>query len=115
MEHGTESPLVNRFPDATPEELLRAYAYAYGGAIIQHMDPPTPAVERLNMNSFNETLVGRQPSWRGLECHGDVMPALWKCFYFRLRSESRTLVSNAREAARSLSFAISENALSISA
>jgi hypothetical protein len=29
--------LLSRFPDATPEELLRARAYAYGGAIIQDM------------------------------------------------------------------------------
>jgi hypothetical protein len=29
--------LVKRFPDATPEELLQAHAYAYGGAIIQDM------------------------------------------------------------------------------
>jgi hypothetical protein len=29
--------LLSRFPDATPEELLQARAYAYGGAIIQDM------------------------------------------------------------------------------
>jgi len=29
--------LLSRFPDATPEELLQAHAYAYGGAIIQDM------------------------------------------------------------------------------
>ncbi len=29
--------LLKRFPDATPEELLQAHAYAYGGAIIQDM------------------------------------------------------------------------------
>jgi hypothetical protein len=29
--------LLSRFPFATPEELLRAHAYAYGGAIIQDM------------------------------------------------------------------------------
>jgi hypothetical protein len=29
--------LLKRFPNATPEELLRAHAYAYGGAIIQDM------------------------------------------------------------------------------
>jgi hypothetical protein len=29
--------LLCRFPDATPEELLRAHAYAYGGAIIQDL------------------------------------------------------------------------------
>ena len=29
--------LVKRFPNATPEELLEAHAYAYGGAIIQDM------------------------------------------------------------------------------
>ena len=29
--------LLKRFPDATPEELLEAHAYAYGGAIIQDM------------------------------------------------------------------------------
>jgi zinc dependent phospholipase C len=34
---GIEPLLVSRFPDATPEELLRAHAYAYGGAIIQDM------------------------------------------------------------------------------
>ena len=29
--------LMSRFPDATPEQLLQAHAYAYGGAIIQDM------------------------------------------------------------------------------
>jgi hypothetical protein len=29
--------LLKRFPDATPEELLKAHAYTYGGAIIQDM------------------------------------------------------------------------------
>jgi hypothetical protein len=29
--------LLKRFPDATPEELLQAHAYTYGGAIIQDM------------------------------------------------------------------------------
>ena len=29
--------LLNRFPNATPEQLLQAHAYAYGGAIIQDM------------------------------------------------------------------------------
>jgi hypothetical protein len=29
--------LVKRFPDATPEELHKAHAYTYGGAIIQDM------------------------------------------------------------------------------
>ena len=29
--------LLKRFPDATPEELLKAHAYAYGGAIVQDM------------------------------------------------------------------------------
>jgi hypothetical protein len=29
--------LLKRFPDATPEQLLEAHAYAYGGAIIQDM------------------------------------------------------------------------------
>jgi len=29
--------LLSRFPNATPEELLRAHAYAYGGAIIQDL------------------------------------------------------------------------------
>lgn len=29
--------LLKRFPDATPEELLHAHAYTYGGAIIQDM------------------------------------------------------------------------------
>ena len=29
--------LLSRFPGATPEELLRAHAYAYGGAIIQDL------------------------------------------------------------------------------
>ena len=32
-----EPLLVTRFPYATPEELLHAHAYAYGGAIIQDM------------------------------------------------------------------------------
>ena len=34
---GIVPALLNRFPDATPEELLRAHAYAYGGAIIQDL------------------------------------------------------------------------------
>src|SRR6267154_4446730 len=29
--------LLERFPNATPEQLLQAHAYAYGGAIIQDM------------------------------------------------------------------------------
>src|ERR1700682_1564225 len=29
--------LLKRFPDATPEQLLEAHAYAYGGSIIQDM------------------------------------------------------------------------------
>ena len=29
--------LLSRFPDATPEQLVQAHAYAYGGAIIQDM------------------------------------------------------------------------------
>src|SRR3979490_743117 len=29
--------LLKRFPNATPEQLLQAHAYAYGGAIIQDM------------------------------------------------------------------------------
>lgn len=29
--------LLKRFPDATPEELEQAHAYAYGGCIIQDM------------------------------------------------------------------------------
>src|SRR5437667_3591951 len=32
-----QSLLLCRFPDAAPEELLQAHAYAYGGAIIQDM------------------------------------------------------------------------------
>ena len=52
--------------------------------------------------------------WHRLLCqHRDVSSR--KSFYFKLRNESRTLVSKAREGARSLSFAISDNALSISA
>jgi hypothetical protein len=34
---GIEPLLLNRFPSATPQELLEAHAYAYGGAIIQDM------------------------------------------------------------------------------
>jgi Zinc dependent phospholipase C len=34
---GIEPLLLTRFPDATPEELLQAHAYAYGGAIIQDL------------------------------------------------------------------------------
>jgi hypothetical protein len=34
---GIVALLLNRFPNATPEELLRAHAYAYGGAIIQDL------------------------------------------------------------------------------
>jgi hypothetical protein len=34
---GIEPLLLTRFPYATPEELLQAHAYAYGGAIIQDM------------------------------------------------------------------------------
>ena len=29
--------LLKRFPDSTPEQLLQAHAYAYGGSIIQDM------------------------------------------------------------------------------
>src|SRR6266566_6512337 len=29
--------LLKRFPDATPEQLVEAHAYAYGGSIIQDM------------------------------------------------------------------------------
>jgi hypothetical protein len=32
-----EKLLVKRFPNATPEELLQAHAYAYGGCIVQDM------------------------------------------------------------------------------
>jgi hypothetical protein len=34
---GIEPLLLMRFPNSTPEELLQAHAYAYGGAIIQDM------------------------------------------------------------------------------
>ena len=34
---GLEPVLLSRFPYATPEQLLQAHAYAYGGAIIQDM------------------------------------------------------------------------------
>lgn len=34
---GIRPLLLQRFPNATPEELLQAHAYAYGGAIIQDM------------------------------------------------------------------------------
>ena len=34
---GIKALLLQRFPGATPEELQRAHAYAYGGAIIQDM------------------------------------------------------------------------------
>ena len=34
---GIKPLLVQRFPSATPEELLQAHAYAYGGTIIQDM------------------------------------------------------------------------------
>ena len=34
---GIEPLLLRRFPNATPEELLQAHAYAYGGAIIQDL------------------------------------------------------------------------------
>ena len=35
--NGIEPLLLSRFPYATPEQLLQAHAYAYGGAIIQDM------------------------------------------------------------------------------
>jgi hypothetical protein len=35
--HDIEPLLLKRFPNATPEELLQAHAYAYGGSIIQDM------------------------------------------------------------------------------
>ena len=35
--NGIEPLLLRRFPNATPEELLQAHAYAYGGAIIQDL------------------------------------------------------------------------------
>jgi hypothetical protein len=34
---GIEPTLLKRFPNATPDELLQAHAYVYGGAIIQDM------------------------------------------------------------------------------
>jgi hypothetical protein len=34
---GIEPLLLKRFPNATPEDLLQAHAYAYGGAIIQDL------------------------------------------------------------------------------
>ncbi len=34
---GIEPVLLQRFPNATPDELLQAHAYAYGGAIIQDL------------------------------------------------------------------------------
>ena len=34
---GIEPLLLKRFPNATPEDLLHAHAYAYGGAIIQDL------------------------------------------------------------------------------
>jgi len=34
---GIAPVLLNRFPNATPEELLQSHAYAYGGAIIQDL------------------------------------------------------------------------------
>ena len=34
---GIEPLLLSRFPSATPDQLLQAHAYAYGGAIIQDM------------------------------------------------------------------------------
>jgi hypothetical protein len=34
---GIQPLLLRRFPNATPEELLQAHAYAYGGAIIQDL------------------------------------------------------------------------------
>ena len=34
---GIEPLLLQRFPDATPEDLRKAHAYAYGGAIIQDL------------------------------------------------------------------------------
>src|SRR5882762_10930412 len=36
-EDGLEPALLARFPNATPEELSAAQAYAYGGAIIQDL------------------------------------------------------------------------------
>src|SRR5215831_5620064 len=35
--NGIAPLLLRRFPTATPEELLQAHAYAYGGAIIQDL------------------------------------------------------------------------------
>ena len=35
---GSIKPLLRaRFPDATPDQLVKAHAYAYGGAIIQDL------------------------------------------------------------------------------
>ena len=36
-EHPIRDLLLQRFPDATPENLRRAHAYAYGGCLIQDM------------------------------------------------------------------------------
>ena len=35
--HNIEALLLKRFPNATPEDLLKAHAYVYGGAIIQDL------------------------------------------------------------------------------
>jgi len=37
LEDGLKPALLARFPNATPEELSAAQAYAYGGAIIQDL------------------------------------------------------------------------------
>ena len=36
-DHGIRPLLLKRFPQATPDDLLKAHAYAYGGCIIQDM------------------------------------------------------------------------------
>src|SRR5215469_14940746 len=56
--------LMKRFPDATPEEIRKAHAYVYGGALVQDMGyVPLSSKEFSNLahyvraGDFVETLV----------------------------------------------------------
>jgi hypothetical protein len=54
--------LLKRFPEATPEELEQAHAYAYGGCIIQDMGY-YPSSSRLfgDLTHYSEAEIS---SWR---------------------------------------------------
>src|SRR5437667_6143557 len=44
--------LLNRFPDATEEDLRKAHAYAYGGCVLQDMGATIPSATNISAISF---------------------------------------------------------------